>query len=203
MQGETGDRGSPVLVTAQGPSCSAGPALLACGSFWEAVCADAALPGATCGPDCRPFRPPSAHLPHTTAQSEEGFFQEKQEKAPLPAEYVANQKAVDAALLGKLRCAPAARPCRPPSQPPFPSTHTHFPFDKGAAVPDEPGLVALHKPPPGGALSGPACLHVQGIPGSPLAHPVCPPALPPFCAATSSRATCPPASRCALATGRT
>ncbi|KAL4446812.1 hypothetical protein ABPG77_008056 [Micractinium sp. CCAP 211/92] len=35
-------------------------------------------------------------------QSEEGFFQEKQEKAPLPAEYVANQKAVDAALLGKL-----------------------------------------------------------------------------------------------------
>jgi large subunit ribosomal protein L6e len=35
-------------------------------------------------------------------QSEEGFFQEKAEKAPLPAEYVANQKAVDAALLGKL-----------------------------------------------------------------------------------------------------
>jgi large subunit ribosomal protein L6e len=35
-------------------------------------------------------------------QSEEGFFQEKAEKAALPAEYVANQKAVDAALLGKL-----------------------------------------------------------------------------------------------------
>ncbi|KAI7837103.1 hypothetical protein COHA_009052 [Chlorella ohadii] len=35
-------------------------------------------------------------------QSEEGFFAEKTEKAPLPAEYVANQKAVDAALLGKL-----------------------------------------------------------------------------------------------------
>ena len=39
-------------------------------------------------------------------QSEEGFFAEKAEKAALPAEYVANQKAVDAALLGKLRCAP-------------------------------------------------------------------------------------------------
>jgi large subunit ribosomal protein L6e len=36
-------------------------------------------------------------------QSEEGFFAEKAEKAALPAEYVANQKAVDAALLGKLR----------------------------------------------------------------------------------------------------
>jgi len=30
---------------------------------------------------------------------QEGFFAEKTEKAPLPAEYVANQKAVDAALL--------------------------------------------------------------------------------------------------------
>jgi hypothetical protein len=48
-------------------------------------------------------------------QSEEGFFQEKAEKAPLPAEYVANQKAVDAALLGKLRCAAATRcTARPP-----------------------------------------------------------------------------------------
>lgn len=37
-------------------------------------------------------------------QSEEGFFAEQTEKTPLPAEYVANQKAVDAALLGKLRC---------------------------------------------------------------------------------------------------
>lgn len=37
-------------------------------------------------------------------QSEEGFFAEAAEKAPLPAEYVANQKAADAALLGKLRC---------------------------------------------------------------------------------------------------
>lgn len=50
-----------------------------------------------------------AHTPGPAAcgllQSEEGFFQEKQEKAPLPAEYVANQKAVDAALLGKLRWA--------------------------------------------------------------------------------------------------
>ncbi|KAI3434789.1 hypothetical protein D9Q98_002847 [Chlorella vulgaris] len=35
-------------------------------------------------------------------QSEEGFFAEQTEKTPLPAEYVANQKAVDAALLGKL-----------------------------------------------------------------------------------------------------
>ncbi|PRW57743.1 60S ribosomal L6 [Chlorella sorokiniana] len=35
-------------------------------------------------------------------QTEEGFFAEKTEKAPLPAEYVANQKAVDAALMGKL-----------------------------------------------------------------------------------------------------
>ena len=36
-------------------------------------------------------------------QSEEGFFAEKAEKAALPAEYVANQKAVDSALMGKLR----------------------------------------------------------------------------------------------------
>lgn len=35
-------------------------------------------------------------------QSEEGFFAEKAEKAALPAEYVANQKAVDSALMGKL-----------------------------------------------------------------------------------------------------
>ena len=47
--------------------------------------------------------PPSSHPPTHHVQTEEAFFQEKQEKAALPAEYVANQKAVDAALLGKLR----------------------------------------------------------------------------------------------------
>jgi hypothetical protein len=38
-------------------------------------------------------------------------LQEKQEKTPLPAEYVENQKAVDGALLGSLRCAGPAVVC--------------------------------------------------------------------------------------------
>lgn len=44
-----------------------------------------------------------AHALFPRSVPQEGFFAEKTEKAPLPAEYVANQKAVDAALLGKLR----------------------------------------------------------------------------------------------------
>lgn len=36
------------------------------------------------------------------ARGEEGFFEEEQKKKELPAEYVANQKAVDGAVLGGL-----------------------------------------------------------------------------------------------------
>ena len=57
-------------------------------------------------PSLPPARLTLPRLPLLSAAApQEGFFAEKTEKAALPAEYVANQKAVDAALMGKLRWA--------------------------------------------------------------------------------------------------
>lgn len=165
---------------------------------------------APCGARC-PCRWPTRRARAAAApQSEEGFFQEKQEKAPLPAEYVANQKAVDAALLGKLRCA------APPGAPPC------LPLASGAscarllcAARRRLLLGACRNRRGRRARSTAACpgrcassrrgmhhlLRWPSLQTPPHALGRRPCLSPP--AATTSRATSPPASRCALATGRT
>lgn len=128
-------------------------------------------------------------------QSEDGFFQEAAEKAPLPSEYVANQKAVDAALLGKLRWAcgwhwgwVSARAAR-----------KGVPFWRGAGAAAELAASQHTAAASGTVLKRDAA--TQTRPACLLSLPA--PAPLPRSAATTSRATSPAASRCALATGRT